>query len=413
MSRPRKGPRLYLRAARADRAAAYVILDGAREIGTGCGADRAGDAEAALAQYLAGKYAPPAAPPGGARLGDILIADVMAAYLKEHAAGSVSAAFIAHTAAPVLEWWGDKTLDAVRGQACRDYVTWRTAQPVRNTARPRRDGTMPKLRMTTEATARHDLKTLRAAINHWHREHGPLPSIPAVTLPAPPAARERWLTRSEAARMIRAARRTRQVAHVARVLLIGLYTGTRSKALLRLRWLPSTDGGWIDIDGGVIHRAPAGARRSKKRQPPVRIPDRLLPHLIRWRRGDMELAKTPVVDVVHYAGVRLGKLRRSFATVAAAAGLGADVTPHTLRHTATTWLMQGGVDVYEAAGFLGMSVETLLDVYGHHHPDFQAGAASAQRGRKRGTGVEPIAQRPRNAQETTGKLRERAPRGGS
>jgi integrase len=53
------------------------------------------------------------------------------------------------------------------------------------------------------------------------------------------------------------------------------------------------------------------------------------------------------------------------------------VTPHTLRHTAATWLMQAGVDPWQAAGFLGMSVQTLLEVYGHHHPDYMREAADA------------------------------------
>jgi integrase len=44
------------------------------------------------------------------------------------------------------------------------------------------------------------------------------------------------------------------------------------------------------------------------------------------------------------------------------------VVPHTLRHTAATWLMQNGCDLWEAAGFLGMKPETLQRVYGHHHP---------------------------------------------
>jgi site-specific recombinase XerD len=39
-----------------------------------------------------------------------------------------------------------------------------------------------------------------------------------------------------------------------------------------------------------------------------------------------------------------------------------DVVPHTLRHKAATCLMQAGVDVCEAAGFLSESAETLLDV---------------------------------------------------
>jgi len=52
-------------------------------------------------------------------------------------------------------------------------------------------------------------------------------------------------------------------------------------------------------------------------------------------------------------------------------------TPHILRHTCATWLMQAGVDKWEAAGFLGMTMRTLEVTYGHHHPAFQSGAASA------------------------------------
>jgi hypothetical protein len=49
----------------------------------------------------------------------------------------------------------------------------------------------------------------------------------------------------------------------------------------------------------------------------------------------------------------------------------------TLRHTDATWLMQFRVDKWEAAGFLGMSVETLERVYGRRHPDYLKGAATA------------------------------------
>jgi integrase len=39
---------------------------------------------------------------------------------------------------------------------------------------------------------------------------------------------------------------------------------------------------------------------------------------------------------------------------------GADVTPHILRHTCTTWLMQKGVNLWDAAGFLGMTVQGTI-----------------------------------------------------
>jgi integrase len=59
------------------------------------------------------------------------------------------------------------------------------------------------------------------------------------------------------------------------------------------------------------------------------------------------------------------------------AGLWGKVTPHTLRHTAATWLMQRGVPIWQAAGFLGMSAEVLERTYGHHHPDYMRAAAHA------------------------------------
>jgi hypothetical protein len=42
--------------------------------------------------------------------------------------------------------------------------------------------------------------------------------------------------------------------HLARFILIALYTGTRHDAILRLQWIPNTAGGWIDLASGVIYR---------------------------------------------------------------------------------------------------------------------------------------------------------------
>jgi hypothetical protein len=53
----------------------------------------------------------------------------------------------------------------------------------------------------------------------------------------------------------------------------------------------------------------------------------------------------------------------------------------TLRHTAPTWLMQRGVPIWEAAGFLGMPPEIRQGTYGHHHPDHLRGGGSGQKGR--------------------------------
>jgi integrase len=80
---------------------------------------------------------------------------------------------------------------------------------------------------------------------------------------------------------------------------------------------------------------------------------------------------------VQWNGAPVKSVKRGFGHAARLAGLEGKVTPHTLRHTAATWLMHRRVDVWEAAGFLGMSVETLERNYGHHHPEHLKRAAHA------------------------------------
>lgn len=46
------------------------------------------------------------------------------------------------------------------------------------------------------------------------------------------------------------------------------------------------------------------------------------------------------------------------------AGLDDDVVPHTLRHTAATVLRLAKIDVRKAADVLGLSVQTMVRVYG-------------------------------------------------
>jgi integrase len=85
---------------------------------------------------------------------------------------------------------------------------------------------------------------------------------------------------------------------------------------------------------------------------------------------------------VEWNGSPVCSVKVGFKRAVALAKLPGRVTPHTLRHTAATWLMQAGVPVWEAAGFLGMSPAMLEQTYGHHHPGHMRGAAEALGGRK-------------------------------
>ena len=368
MSRRREPPRLWFKRSERGRAGTWLILDGAKRRSTGCGADDLAKAELALARYIAQKYEPPKG------LGQaLLVTEIVASYLKDYAVHSRSEEFLRHTARPILEWWSSKPLSAVNGINCRRYVTWRTAQ----TRRTRGRSTKPPVSISDQ-TARHELKTLRSAMRWYKAEHEPSLTVPTVTLPKKATRRtDYWLDRADLAARIRMARKSRQSRHIARVLLIGYYSGTRPGAILGLRWLPTPASGWVDAEAGVLHRRGSDAVLSSKRQPPARIHARLLPHLRRWRRMDME-RNVPITSVIHYQGAAVRKLRRSWETVARRAGAPSRDGPHILRHSCCTWLMQAGVEIYEVSGYTGVSVETLLEVYGHHHPSFQKAAANAR-----------------------------------
>jgi hypothetical protein len=84
-----------------------------------------------------------------------------------------------------------------------------------------------------------------------------------------------------AARLLRAAQRG-EGRRVARFILVALYTGSRH-AVLKLRWVPSIDAGWVDLDQGVIYRKGRAESQSSKRRSPVPISPRLAAHLRRWK----------------------------------------------------------------------------------------------------------------------------------
>jgi integrase len=204
-----------------------------------------------------------------------------------------------------------------------------------------------------------------------------------VTLPPKPKGRVRHLERSDMAKLVWAAYRKREVQkgaqtkkrptlHVARFLIAGVYTGSRSARIWQASFKREPGRPFIDLDEGVFYRAASDeVVASNKQAPPIRLPDRLLTHLRRWHKMGSKY-------VVEFQG-RPADPKRAFRNLANEV-LGDDaagVVRHTLRHTSATWLMQAGVDMWQAAGYLGMTKETLEKTYGHHHPDHQSSVGNA------------------------------------
>jgi site-specific recombinase XerC len=134
-----------------------------------------------------------------------------------------------------------------------------------------------------------------------------------------------------------------------------MYTGTRAAAICGAALMPTIGRGHVDLEQGVFYRRAIGRRQTNKRQPPVKLPPRLLAHMRRWKRRGLSRQA-----VIEWNGEPVASVRKGFAAAARGAGL-ADVTPHVLRHTCATWLMQKGVSLWDAAGFLGMSAAATGD----------------------------------------------------
>lgn len=268
-----------------------------------------------------------------------MIADVLNVYGSEVAPTKKSARQIGYCITHLLEFWGDKTAAEISAKACREYVAPRAP-----------------------AAAGADLKVLKAAVMHWHQEYGPLTFIPSFWRPSGNPPKERWLTKSEAARLLWAARRDQ---HIKRMILLGLHTGSRPGVLLALRW------DQVDLRGKVLSRTPINEIEDKhKRAPKVMLGRKIMGHLRRWKRMD-----GPIEHVCHLEGRQVGDPHGSWRRIVKAAGL-TGITRHTLRHTRATWMMRAGVSIWDAAGFLGMTIKTLEKVYAHHDPKHMDKAAN-------------------------------------
>jgi hypothetical protein len=350
MPRPNTGPKLYWHPERGTYYIRWYERGEKRVRSTGT-SDRH-EAEKCLAQFIGASHKPASGP----RQPDaITVGEALDLYGTGPGAKAADPTRIGYAITALLPFWQDKTIAEINAASCDQYARHRDKAP---------------------GTVRRELGTLAAAINHIHRE-GVLTRAVPVTLPPKPAPKERWLTVSEAAKLLNAARTStgRGRGYLPLFILIGLYTGARKEAILSLRW-PQ-----VDLARGRINFARPGIGQTKKRRPMLPMPARLRTFLhYAWQRRSSDTG-----TVLHIDGRPIQKLNRGFALAAGKAGL-SDVTPHTLRHTRGTWLAQQGVPIWQIAGWLGQDPETTSQIYAHHHPDFMGEAMAAVDRRKAGNG---------------------------
>lgn len=295
------------------------------------------------------------------------ISQALLIYIEDHAPSLANPSRVAYAVDALEPFWGHLPVSAIKGATARRYMTERGV---------------------AAATVRRELGVLQAALNFCATE-GHLLAAPTVWKPPAAEPKDRWLTRQEAAYLLRASRKLRKDGrHLAKFILTALYTGTRKAAILSLRIdQPTTSGGWVDTEQGVLYRNPLARVQTVKRQTPARLPRQFLGHVRRWKESGCRFV------VQDHHGNRVGDIRKGWARaitlaheLAKSEGVDldlADTTPHTLKHTAVTWALQRGADLWDAASFFGTSVQTIERTYGHHHPDHQSTAVQAMERKSR------------------------------
>jgi integrase len=169
-------------------------------------------------------------------------------------------------------------------------------------------------------------------------------------------------SRHEAARLLWACRN--QKWHYLRLfVLIALYAGARHEAILEPTW------DRVDFDPGRVDFRVPGRIETNKRRPNAPVSRRLL-RFLWWAKQE-----TNSNYVIVHRGGPLKSVEGAFRQARKRAKI-LNAPPHTLKHTAITWMLQKGVSVWEVFGLTATRVETICSVYGKHIPDALADAAN-------------------------------------
>lgn len=380
MARPRKPPHLiwvkpkYTKEGKLRAHGYWAIADGEKRVGTGYGLEFRAEAEAARLQYevdqLASKSVSETINERGKGPRDVFVVDLIRFYLERHEAkiqkkSKEELRNYLNTVERFIRFWDGKTVFDINERTIKEYQ--QKARP----GKPLADSTLLR-----------EFGTLRPMIN-FGIEKGRLElrgHIVDWELPPPPAPREAFYSRSEVAALLWTAWKKRNLAmgkpgvgiptsrHIARFILIAVWTGTRSEKIEKASYINYDDRPWMDLDSGIYYRGGvANKSPTNKKADPVRIPDELIHHLKRWREKNPETDN--VIDYHGEAGSAKGAFRR----------LKHEVLPpdrakkcnrHTFRHTAASWLMQKRVPNRIIAKYLSTTEEIIDRVYGHFSPDF-------------------------------------------
>jgi integrase len=291
---------------------------------------------------------------------------------------------------PVKERLGDLRWDQLTQDEVDSYVEWRlTNERWAGDGKARQNpvGTISR------STAQKDLRMLRTALNDaLARRFIPHEVKFRINVTAA-ASKDVWLTKAEVRRMLdvcepretergedgKVTARRRNRDHLYAFILISTATAARKEAVLSLGWdqvyiprpedMPE-DVRLMDIETMTVNGnayIDFGDGHGNKRRPTMPIGKNWLLMNYLVFGGDKEQPY-----VISYRGKSVKDIKKGLAKVVDEAGMKKKVTPHTLKHTAITWMVQSGMKLTTISELTNTSEKILRSVYSHHRPDYQA-----------------------------------------
>lgn len=247
-----------------------------------------------------------------------------------------------HTWKALKDRFGSRDGESITKEDCRAH-----------TADRRRAG-------ISDGTIHTELGHLRTVLV-WAKKARLINEAPEIERPSKPDPKDRYLTRSEAKRIIAAAK----TPHLKVAMHLMLGTAARITALLELTW------DRVDFQRKLIHLRDPTDKVKRKGRAIVPINDTLL--------AILKVAKEGALTdyVIEWAGLPVSSIKRGIQTAASEASV-PDVSAHVFRHTAAVWMAEAGVPMEEISQYLGHSnVEITRRVYARFSPEYLRRAANA------------------------------------
>jgi len=174
-----------------------------------------------------------------------------------------------------------------------------------------------------------------------------------ISMPAKRPPRDRFLSKDEAAQLWNAA----HSSHIKLFIHLALVTGARKSAILQLTW------DRVDLTNGRIDFNDPNMPITNKR----RTLSPIQPEVVNMLKEAKDYAETN--HVIEFNGKPVKDVKKGFALAAQKVGM-KDVTPHTLKHTAISWLAQAGCPIEHIAAMTATNANTVRRIYQKFAPEY-------------------------------------------